>query len=63
MRQFDDFYLLLEDLHHLVDIPFIITYTDPHMDLLPINNNENYNRALSTARPSLKILIQRKGKL
>nr|BAK09600.1 partitioning defective 6 [Lymnaea stagnalis] len=61
MKQFDDFYVLLEELHHLTDIPFIITYTDLHMDLLPINNNENFNRALTTARPSLKILLQRKG--
>ncbi|CAG5131066.1 unnamed protein product [Candidula unifasciata] len=62
MTQFDDFYVLLEELHHLVHVPFIITYTDPvHMDLLPINNNENFNRALSTARPSLKVLLQRKG--
>lgn len=64
MTQFDDFYVLLEELHHLVHVPFIITYTDPvHMDLLPINNNENFNRALSTARPSLKVLLQRKGEL
>ncbi|KAK0061825.1 partitioning defective 6 [Biomphalaria pfeifferi] len=61
MRLFDDFYHLLENLHFLQDVPFIITYTDQYMDLLPINNNENFSRALSTARPSLKILIQRKG--
>ncbi|KAL8590629.1 hypothetical protein ACOMHN_011065 [Nucella lapillus] len=60
--KFDKFSLLLEQLHDLKEIPFIITYTDPvHNDLLPINNDDNFNKALSTARPLLKLLVQRKG--
>ncbi|XP_005096318.1 partitioning defective protein 6 [Aplysia californica] len=60
--QFDEFYLLLEELHGLIDTPFVVTYTDPvHMDLLPINNNENFIKALTTARPGLKVILQKKG--
>lgn len=60
--KFDKFALLLEQLHGLGEIPFIITYTDPvHNDLLPINNDDNFNKALTTARPLLKLLVQRKG--
>ncbi|GFS16569.1 partitioning defective 6 [Elysia marginata] len=61
MDQFGDFYHLLEDLHLLSDVPFIITYTDPNEDTLPINNDENFRRALFTSRRGLKIVIQRKG--
>lgn len=60
--KYDTFADLLGQIHGLLDIPFIITYTDPvHGDLLPINNDDNYGKALSTARPLLKLLIQRKG--
>ena len=62
MTQFDDFYLLLEELHGLKDTPFVVTYTDPvHMDQLPINNNDNFVKATSTARPGLKVILQKKG--
>ena len=64
MSHFDEFYILLAELHSLVDTPFVVTYTDPvHMDLLPINNNENFVKALSTARPGIKVILQRKGKV
>lgn len=60
--KYETFARLLEQLHHISDIPFVITYTDPtHNDLLPINNEENFSKALTTARPLLKLLIQRKG--
>ncbi|XP_025115043.1 partitioning defective 6 homolog beta-like [Pomacea canaliculata] len=60
--KFEEFFKILKELHGLSDIPFVITYTDPvHSDLLPINNDDNFVRALSTARPLLKLLIQRKG--
>lgn len=57
----------MEKLHFLQDIPFTVTYTDTHGDLLPINNDDNFALALSTAavstakQPVLRILLQRKG--
>jgi partitioning defective protein 6 len=60
-KTFEEFYSLLEDVHSLRNIPFIVCYTDPEGDLLPINNDDNYLKALSTAKPLLRILIQRRG--
>lgn len=61
---FDSFYKLLETFHQMQDIPFKIFYEDPsHGDLLPINNDENYAKAVSLAKPFLRIILQRKGKL
>jgi len=59
--RFDDFYHLVENLHTLQSVPFIITYTDPEGDLLPINNDENFAVALSSAQPVLRLHIQQKG--
>ncbi|VDP44821.1 unnamed protein product, partial [Soboliphyme baturini] len=52
---------LVEQLHHLSEIPFTLCYTDPHGDLLPINNDENFRKAIDSARPILRLLLQRKG--
>lgn len=42
----------------------MIFYTDPtHGDLLPINNDENLAKAISLAKPLLRLFLQRKGKL
>ena len=58
---FDEFYNIIEKLHNLRKLPFLVTYTDREGDLLPINNNENFHKALATARPILRLCIQRKG--
>ncbi|XP_064640869.1 partitioning defective protein 6-like [Lineus longissimus] len=59
---FEAFQTKLEKLHKLEDIPFLICYTDPvHQDLLPVNNDVNFSKALSTSKPLLRILLQRKG--
>ena len=58
---FVEFYSLLEGLHSLQSVPFIITYTDADGDLLPINNDENFAVALSSAQPVLRLHIQQKG--
>ena len=60
-KSFEDFYKRIEDLHGLHKVPFLITYTDPEGDLLPINNDDNYLKALSTARPVIRLCVQRKG--
>lgn len=55
-------YKMVERLHHIKDIELLISYVDPHdNDLLPINNDDNFVRALSTAKPLLRLIIQRKG--
>lgn len=40
----------------------IIGYADVHGDLLPINNDDNFCKAVTTAHPLLRIFIQRQGK-
>ncbi|KAF6772272.1 hypothetical protein AHF37_08746 [Paragonimus kellicotti] len=62
VAKFEDFYRLLERLHQLHTIPFVVQYVDPkNADLLPINNDKNYEVALTVSRPLLRILLQRKG--
>ncbi|XP_071092038.1 partitioning defective 6 homolog beta-like isoform X1 [Haliotis cracherodii] len=59
---FEKFQSRVEKLHQLEDIPFVINYTDPvHGDLLPINNDINFSKAVTTAKPLLRLLLQRKG--
>lgn len=46
------------------NLQFLISYIDPRdNDLLPINNDDNFGRAISTAKPILRVIVQRKGKL
>ncbi|VEN56085.1 unnamed protein product [Callosobruchus maculatus] len=60
--KFDEFKNLLEKLHALKDISFLVSYIDPSdQDLLPINNDDNLKRALINAKPLLRIIVQRKG--
>jgi len=62
LPKYDDFRMMLEKLHSLHVEPFFIRYTDPNDgDLLPINNDDNFARALQAARPLLRIHIQRRG--
>jgi len=73
---FEAFRDLLEEVHQLKGghngegggggamYPFHISYIDPKdNDLLPINNTVNYLRALQTAKPLLRLVIQRQGEL
>ncbi|VVD00041.1 unnamed protein product [Leptidea sinapis] len=60
--KYEQFKALIEKLHRIHDIPILISYTDPgDGDLLPINNDDNFARALLTAKPMLRVIIQRKG--
>lgn len=61
MKEYEGFEKLLSALHNIDPQSFVITYTDTHGDLLPINNNENFQKALSTAKPLLRIMVQMKG--
>lgn len=61
-RNFEDFYKLVEQLHQINNIEVLISYVDPRdNDLLPINNDDNFGRAVSTAKPLLRVIVQRKG--
>jgi len=69
-RTFDEFRALVARLHGVGDggagaaDDFRISYVDPKdNDLLPINNTDNYQRALKSARPPLRLVIQRKGEV
>lgn len=62
-QKFEDLYIRVEKLHRLMNDPFVITYSDKDGDLLPINNDDNYNLALQTAKHILRIMVQRKGLL
>lgn len=57
----EEFTKLTERLHHLESIPYTLCYTDQTGDLLPINNDDNFRKALEPSRSVLKLLIQRKG--
>lgn len=61
MKEFGGFEKLLSALHNIDPQSFVITYTDTHGDLLPINNDDNFQKALSTAKPLLRVMIQMKG--
>ena len=67
---FEDFQRLLASVHllqgHHKDsgdaIPFHICYIDPKdNDLLPINNTDNYLRAMRMSKPLLRLVVQRQG--
>ncbi|CAG2175770.1 unnamed protein product, partial [Oppiella nova] len=62
LSKFDDFFKLIEHFHKLFSISFSVFYSDPiHGDLLPINNDDNFLRAILSAKPLLRLIIQRKG--
>ncbi|XP_024936881.1 partitioning defective 6 homolog gamma [Cephus cinctus] len=58
---YEDFRTCLAEKHDIsLDSNFLIWYTDPiDGDLLPINNENNFARAQATAKPLLRIFIQR----
>lgn len=62
-QTFEVFQGMLAELHLLQKSEnFHIFYIDPKdNDLLPINNTDNYLRAMKTAKPLLRLVIQRRG--
>lgn len=57
-----DFYHLLQTIHHIPGVDMLLGYADIQGDLLPINNDENFHKAVSAASPLLRIIITKKGK-
>jgi partitioning defective protein 6 len=63
-RSFETFRNLVERLHvpRESKVSFRVSYIDPSdNDLLPINNDDNFRRALDNARPMLRLVVQRQG--
>uniref|UniRef100_A0A1A8FKU9 Par-6 partitioning defective 6 homolog beta n=1 Tax=Nothobranchius korthausae TaxID=1143690 RepID=A0A1A8FKU9_9TELE len=58
--RFDEFYGLLQHVHRIPNVELLVAYADVHGDLLPINNDDNYHKAISTANPLLRLFLQRK---
>nr|XP_045011600.1 partitioning defective 6 homolog beta [Jaculus jaculus] len=58
--KFEEFYGLLQHVHKIPNVEVLVGYADIHGDLLPINNDDNYHKAVSTANPLLRIFIQKK---
>uniref|UniRef100_A0A7N8Y0D0 Par-6 family cell polarity regulator gamma b n=1 Tax=Mastacembelus armatus TaxID=205130 RepID=A0A7N8Y0D0_9TELE len=57
--KFEEFYKLILHIHRIANMEVMIGYADVHGDLLPINNDDNFFKAVSTAHPLLRIFIQR----
>ncbi|XP_030645163.1 par-6 family cell polarity regulator gamma b [Chanos chanos] len=57
--KFEEFYKLIVHIHRIANMEVMIGYADVHGDLLPINNDDNFCKAVSTAHPLLRIFIQR----
>ncbi|XP_039694878.1 partitioning defective 6 homolog gamma-like [Pteropus medius] len=56
--KFEDFYKLVVHTHHIANTEVTIGYADVHGDLLPINNDDNFCKAVSSANPLLRVFIQ-----
>ncbi|XP_057693332.1 partitioning defective 6 homolog alpha isoform X2 [Corythoichthys intestinalis] len=57
---FKEFYSLLQTIHQIPEVDMLLGYADDHGDLLPINNDENFHKAVSSANPLLRIIITKK---
>lgn len=58
---FREFYRLLQTIHRIPGIDVLLGYADVHGDLLPINNDDNFYKAVSSANPLLRLIITKKG--
>ncbi|XP_014438566.1 partitioning defective 6 homolog gamma [Tupaia chinensis] len=58
--KFEDFYKLVVHTHRLTNTDVTIGYADVHGDLLPINNDDNFCKAVSSASPLLRVFIQKR---
>ncbi|XP_075389033.1 partitioning defective 6 homolog gamma [Tenrec ecaudatus] len=58
--EFKDFYQLVVHAHRLTGADVTIGYADVHGDLLPINNDDNFCKAVSSACPLLRVFVQKR---
>ncbi|XP_007951494.1 partitioning defective 6 homolog gamma [Orycteropus afer afer] len=59
--RFEDFYQLVVHTHRLASTDVTIGYADVHGDLLPINNDDNFSKAVSSACPLLRVFVQKRA--
>ncbi|KAL2079898.1 hypothetical protein ACEWY4_023691 [Coilia grayii] len=57
--KFEEFYRLIMHIHRIANMEVMIGYADVHGDLLPINNDDNFCKAVTSAHPLLRIFIQK----
>ena len=63
IKSLEEFHKTIEHFHKLFNVSFTLFYIDPlHGDLLPISNDINFKLAISSAKPLLRLVVQRKGK-
>ncbi|KAL2094116.1 hypothetical protein ACEWY4_011428 [Coilia grayii] len=60
---FEEFYKLLQTIHRIPGVDVLLGYADIHGDLLPINNDDNFHKAVTSANPLLRIIIQKREPL
>ncbi|KAM6218002.1 partitioning defective 6 homolog gamma [Rhynchocyon petersi] len=58
--RFEDFYQLVVHTHRLASADVTLGYADVHGDLLPINNDDNFCKAVSSACPLLRVFVQKR---
>uniref|UniRef100_A0A8C1YL17 Par-6 family cell polarity regulator gamma a n=1 Tax=Cyprinus carpio TaxID=7962 RepID=A0A8C1YL17_CYPCA len=56
--RYKDFHRLIVRLHHLWQMDVLIGYADVQGELLPINNDDNFCKALSSTQSLLRVFIQ-----
>uniref|UniRef100_A0A8C1ZYY5 Par-6 family cell polarity regulator gamma a n=1 Tax=Cyprinus carpio TaxID=7962 RepID=A0A8C1ZYY5_CYPCA len=56
--RYKDFHRLIVRLHHLWQMDVLIRYADVQGDLLPINNDDNFCKAVTSTQTLLRIFIQ-----
>ncbi|XP_016142795.1 partitioning defective 6 homolog gamma-like [Sinocyclocheilus grahami] len=56
--RFKDFHRLIVRLHHLWQMDVLIEYADVQGELLPINNDDNFCKAVTSTQSLLRIFIQ-----
>lgn len=61
LTTYQEFRQFVNNIHKMNDIQFLISYVDKDGDILPINNDDNYARALSVIEPLLRLILRRKG--
>lgn len=57
---FQEFYRLLQTVHRIPGVDVLLGYADVHGDLLPINNDDNFHKAVSSANPLLRIILTKR---
>ncbi|XP_056138017.1 partitioning defective 6 homolog alpha [Lampris incognitus] len=60
LGSFREFYRLLQTVHCIPGVDVLLGYADVHGDLLPINNDDNLHKAVTSANPLLRIIITKR---